>query len=499
VRNPVIATLATIALPLFTQAVQMPFSPAIPKVWDDDAMREIELPRAAGIAVHQVPSDFYYQIPVRSIFKMYPIYGPGKEPPGYWESLLQKDPEPAFDRANLRTEEDWIKAGESVFESANLALAVGHPFADVRNPEWYAYTGVQLDARGMLPYYRYVIRKKGSVEVTFDSCASCHTRLMPDGFAIKGGPGNLPFGRIWAYQIMHDKRIDPASPSGLLNRIFWAAPWIQPDPTAPLSTKTAAELAEHVSTLPPGVNPRQGTSGMYPVQTPDLIGVKDRRYLDHTGLHEHRSIADLMRYDAINNFIQEITDYDGFRPMTGDSQLPKVQSLSRDSDENLYALALYLYSLTPPANPNRADAVAEAGQKIFVREGCAACHAPPLYTNNMLTPAVGFTVPDQDRRKYRILNTVVGTDPFLATKTRRGTGYYKIPSLKGVWYRGPFEHNGSVATLEDWFDASRLRDDYVPTGYRGYDMPARAVRGHEFGLKLRPDEKKALIAFLKRL
>jgi hypothetical protein len=44
-------------------------------------------------------------------------------------------------------------------------------------------------------------------------------------------------------------------------------------------------------------------------------------------------------------------------------------------------------------------------------------------------------------------------------ETRRGTGYYKVPSLRGVWYRGPFEHNGSVATLEDWFDPSRLRDD----------------------------------------
>lgn len=43
-----------------------------------------------------------------------------------------------------------------------------------------------------------------------------------------------------------------------------------------------------------------------------------------------------------------------------------------------------------------------------------------------------------------------------------------MPSLKGVWYRGPFEHNGSVATLEDWFDARRSREDYVPTGWKGY-------------------------------
>jgi len=74
-----------------------------------------------------------------------------------------------------------------------------------------------------------------------------------------------------------------------------------------------------------------------------------------------------------------------------------------------------------------------------------------------------------------------------------------VPSLKGVWYRGPFEHNGSVATLEDWFDPHRLRDDYVPTGFKGYGVETRAVKGHSFGLGLSPDDRKALIAFLKTL
>jgi hypothetical protein len=45
-----------------------------------------------------------------------------------------------------------------------------------------------------------------------------------------------------------------------------------------------------------------------------------------------------------------------------------------------------------------------------------------------------------------------------------------VASLRGVWYRGPFEHNGSVATLEDWFDPKRLRDDYVPTGFREFGV-----------------------------
>ncbi|MGE0758925.1 MAG: hypothetical protein AB7O38_18030 [Pirellulaceae bacterium] len=79
------------------------------------------------------------------------------------------------------------------------------------------------------------------------------------------------------------------------------------------------------------------------------------------------------------------------------------------------------------------------------------------------------------------------------------TGYYKVPSLKGVWYRGPFEHNGSVATLEDWFDPNRLKDDYVPTGFKGIGSKTRAVKGHEFGLQLSAEDKRALIAFLKTL
>ena len=98
-----------------------------------------------------------------------------------------------------------------------------------------------------------------------------------------------------------------------------------------------------------------------------------------------------------------------------------------------------------------------------------------------------------------MLDVRVGTDPTLTMRTRRGTGYYKIPSLRGVWYRGPFEHSGSVATLEDWFDPARLRDDYVPTGFKGAGIATRAVPGHRFGLALSAADKAALIAFLKTL
>jgi hypothetical protein len=145
---------------------------------------------------------------------------------------------------------------------------------------------------------------------------------------------------------------------------------------------------------------------------------------------------------------------------------------------------------------NQYNALAARGRKIFDREGCARCHTPPLYTNNKLTPAEGFRIPQEHLKRFDILPY---SDSALTTKTRRGTGYYKVPSLRGVWYRGPFEHSGSVATLEDWFDPNRLKEDYVPTGFKGYGVKTRAVKGHPFGLKLDAKDKRALIAFLKTL
>jgi hypothetical protein len=246
---------------------------------------------------------------------------------------------------------------------------------------------------------------------------------------------------------------------------------------------------------------------LYPPQVPDLIGVKDRHYLDRTGLQQHRGIVDMMRYAALNQGADNLASYEGFVPAAADLKtLPGPDKLSlplaqpdRYSDEQLYALALYVYSLQPPRNPNKVDAVAERGQKVFERERCAMCHTPPLYTNNKLTPAEGFTVPQDHLKKYDILPISVGTDPNLTLKTRRGTGYYKVPSLKGVWYRSMFGHSGWCATLEDWFDPRRTRDDYVPTGFKPYGVKTYPVKGHPFGLSLSGDDRKALIAFLKTL
>ena len=145
------------------------------------------------------------------------------------------------------------------------------------------------------------------------------------------------------------------------------------------------------------------------------------------------------------------------------------------------------------------DSVAARGERIFESQGCGVCHTPPLYTNNKLTPAEGFHVPADARAILDVLPTPVGTDPNLTMRTRRGTGYYKVPSIRGVWYRSMFGHNGWCATLEDWFDPNRVRGDYVPTGFKPYGAETFAVKGHVFGLDLSAQDRKALIAFLETL
>jgi mono/diheme cytochrome c family protein len=230
----------------------------------------------------------------------------------------------------------------------------------------------------------------------------------------------------------------------------------------------------------PGVLVRQGTSLFSPPAIPDLIGLRDRKYLDKTGLGRHRGVADIMRYAAMNQTLDVLGNYGGFVPAAEDGRTlapPGKGEFNgagdRYSDAQLFALAQFIYSLAPPPNPNPRDARAARGEAVFAASGCARCHTPPLYTANKLVPAEGFTPPPDHLAKYDVLDVRVGTDPALTMTTRRGTGYYKIPSLKGVWYRGPFEHNGSVATLEDWFDPRRMRDDYVPTGFKGAGITTR--------------------------
>jgi hypothetical protein len=471
--------------------------PKIPKSWDQSDLDQMDVPVAdPTYSQKAVSPDYYYRIPVIPIYKSYPVYAPGRAPVGYMEKLKRLAPELSFNPARLKTKEDWIRAGEIVFDaSTTYATDVG--MQELGNPAWYAATRVPIASDGTIPWVRYVIRSTGNVEVGNLSCGFCHTRVLPDGSVAKGAQSNFAFDRAIAFR---DRR--RGTPDEVRNNWLglFTVQWV-PEMQRRLEQATLEDILAAHEAIPPGVFARNRSSPFYPPVVPDLIGVADRKYLDRTGSTRHRNITDLMRYASMAQGIEFLSNFGGFIPSGEEnfSKLPAPETQERFSDEQLYALALYLYSLRPPRNPHRVDAMAQAGRKVFEREGCGGCHTPPLYTNNKLLPVSGFRVPTEHLSKYDILNVPIDTDPRLTLQTRRGTGYYKVPSLRGLWYRSVFEHNGSVAALEDWFDERRLRDDYVPTGFAGYGVTTRAIKGHLFGLKLTATDKKALVAFLKTL
>ena len=133
------------------------------------------------------------------------------------------------------------------------------------------------------------------------------------------------------------------------------------------------------------------------------------------------------------------------------------------------ALARYLWSLgssLPPPPPPPA---------VFATR-CSGCHT-----------GEGLTGPPRPLAE-------VGTDPTLGLSPDRGTGFYRVPSLRGVGARPTLLHDGTLPDLRAMFDPARLAPDWT-----GGARAAGAVRGHPFGLDLSDSERAALLTYLQAL
>ncbi len=473
--------------------------PRVPRVWDEKGFAGWQLPVAGQkFTAGHFTEEEYYRAPVENV-RTYPVYAPGREPKGYWDFLNSVGPKPLVEPEKLKTEHEWIEAGSRVFEEFDFVSSRRYDtelIRKLRSQAYFAERRIEPLPDGTVPYVRWVVTRKG-IAISVKECAGCHLRWVPEpapgGNPYHGAPENMPFPNFGFS--FADLGAGVYLPQGDDSAgIRWRShfvPWIGSDIHSRIKTMTDEEWRswDDVSNGI-GMQARWDGSIYYPTKIPDLIGIKERKFFDHTATHRHRGIEDLMRYAA-----QVISaDTPNFGPYDivprGDRRVPY-----RLSDEALYAMALYIYSLKPPPNPNRFDAAAAAGQKIF-SANCAGCHKPPLYTNNMLTLARGFQLDSSDPD---VMPVSVGTDPAGAMLTRKGTGYYKVPSLKGVWYRSRFLHDGSLASIEEMFDPARLRSDFEPKGWNPVGTKKRAVAGHEFGLKLSMQERAHLITFLKTL
>ena len=238
----VVVSVTTIA----TRAFQV----EIPRAWDDNEVARFAVPLAQhDRSPRFLTSDQYYALKVRPIYRTYPVYAPGREPAGYMDSLKQKAPEIVFDAPQLHNDEEWIRAGEAVFHSQTVWNPVlpGDP-----RPQLVASLPGHVTADGVIPSANYVVRRLGVVEYGGGtSCASCHTRVMPDGSLVKGAQGNLPTQQLLARLI----------PSAALRDFDWrlsGAPWVMS--RAEFENVSVEELTRRYRAMQPGLFERHGTA-----------------------------------------------------------------------------------------------------------------------------------------------------------------------------------------------------------------------------------------------
>jgi len=196
--------------------------------------------------------------------------------------------------------------------------------------------------------------------------------------------------------------------------------------------------------LGPGRADVQGDTVFNPYAIPDFAGIADLPYLQHNANWLNTDIATMaVRCETL--FITSNAER---------TRIPRVLS---------WALAAYFRSLPPPPPSQEPSALSDRGEAVF-DDACAGCHEPPLFTS--------------DRR---ISVEQIGTDPAATESYVRGTGLYRIPSLRGVGWTAPYLHDGSVRSLESLLD------------------PARKRGGHTVGHELPADDRAALVAFLQTI
>jgi len=178
-----------------------------------------------------------------------------------------------------------------------------------------------------------------------------------------------------------------------------------------------------------------------PVAIPDLRPVRYQAHLQRAATVKNELIALAIRTETLI--------------------ITSLAETARPPRKLAFALALFLWRL--PDAPRAAPGAASArGARLF-EQRCASCHQPPRYSG----PPIAL-----DR---------IGTDPLVGQSSERGTGAYRVPSLRAVGDRSPLFAAGSVRDLAELLD------------------PARAATGHRFGLDLDSAQRADLIRFLDTL
>jgi mono/diheme cytochrome c family protein len=306
------------------------------------------------------------------------------------------------------TMEEWVALGRRVFFEYPMRAEVFMEYA-LTEPVLASAVGIERTRDGAFPGLVVFANVDGETRVGI-TCAICHSTVKNGELVVGQARRTFDYGRLrLTFDRVH-------------------------------GTVRSAEEAKRMASWGPGRADVTEDDDEDPVAIPDLWGLRHQRWLTQAGTIRHDSpLALAIRQET------QLTDSNHVRV--------------RPPRELAWALAMFVYSLSPP----RSDAAPAARGEALFADHCARCHANAAYGGNTIAAAT------------------IGTDQALATGRGRGTGKYRVPALLGVRDGAPYLHDGSVGSLTELLS------------------PARSAPGHLAGTNLAPDDRDALIAFLQTL
>lgn len=330
---------------------------------------------------------------------------------------------PLWDGARPTTMTGWVALGRRVFFEYPMRAEVFMEHGLTR-PELAASVGIERTAAGDVPGLVVFRNVDGETRVGI-TCAICHSTVRAGEVVAGSARRTFNYGALrLAYYDDTGAYVDPG-------------------------------LAGRMASWGPGRADVTEDDDEDPVTIPDLWGLRAQQWLSQAGTIRHDSpIALAIRQET------QLTDSN--------------HAMIRPPRELAWALAMYVYSLAPPAS-FLSSAGRTRGGALFA-ERCGGCHANAAYGGRIVPAAV------------------IGTDPALATGRGRGTGGYRVPPLIRVRDGAPYLHDGSVASLRELLSAARL-----DPGYRAGRLGPGPIPGHRAGTDLGPDDRAALIAHLGAL
>jgi hypothetical protein len=256
------------------------------------------------------------------------------------------------------------------------------------------------------------------------------------------------------------------------------------------------------------------------------IGNSDMVPLWNLGAHQGYAL----HWDGLTTSLQESVLSsaigDGTTAKWVDRDFAKWNNTDPRQMSSLRRVMNYISRVQPPKYPYPIDtALAESGHAVY-RQHCAECHdIGARRTGTVIAVAeVGTDRHRLDmwtRNAADTYNAYGEGHPWKFSKFRTTNGYVSVP-LEGLWLRAPYLHNGSVPSLTDLLEPVASRPKSFWRGYDLYDpvkvgfvtSGADAQRigtyydtgragnsnaGHTYGTTLPPDDKKALLEYLKTL